>query len=50
MLPALTATGLANLTVCHPRALSLTKVAAASLAPAELQSFPVWVPALPAPL
>jgi hypothetical protein len=38
------ATGELNMTVCHPEAVSLVKVAEASSVPVELQRLPMWVP------
>jgi hypothetical protein len=47
--PAVTGTGDAKVTCCHPLADSL-KVADASLVPAADQSVPVWVPVFDASL
>ena len=43
-MPAVTATGLANVTVCHPEALSLAKVAWARRVPVEVHRLPMCVP------
>ena len=46
----MTVTGCANAAVCQPLADSFANVTVASLAPLLLQSVPVWVPVLAAPL
>jgi hypothetical protein len=50
VVPAVTATGEANDTVCHPVAVSFVNVAVASNAPAAVHKLPVCVPVLPVPL
>ncbi len=45
-----TVTGFENVTVCHPVAVSLWKVACASSWPSALQMLPVCVPVLAAAL
>ena len=49
-MPAVTATGVENDTVCHPEAVSLVKVAWANSVPVELHRLPTWVPVLAAAL
>ena len=46
VVPAVTETGLANLTVCHPDAVSLVNVAVARRVPSVVHRLPMWVPVL----
>jgi len=48
--PAEICTGLLKITVCQPLAVSLVKVAVASLVPVLDHSVPTWVPPSPRPL
>ena len=48
--PAVTATGDANVTVCHPVALSPLNVADASFVPEDVHNDPTCVPVFPDPL
>ena len=48
--PGVIATGLLNVTVCQPLAVSFVNVAVASRVPVLLHNEPVWVPVSLAPL
>jgi hypothetical protein len=48
--PAVIGTGVENVTVCHPVAVSPVKVARASSCPVLDHKEPTWVPLLPLPL
>jgi hypothetical protein len=50
VVPAVTWTGLAKVSVCHPVGDSPLKVPVASWVPVAVQSDPVWGPMLPLPL
>ena len=50
VVPAVTATGLANVTACQPELDSFENVACASRVPVSDQRLPTWRPVLPAPL
>ena len=49
-MPAVTATGVANVTACQPELDSFVNVACASRWPEALQRLPTWVPAFSAAL
>ena len=44
MVSAVIATGASKLTSCQPEALSLVKVASASIVPSASHRWPTWVP------
>ena len=49
-MPAVIDTGVAKVTCCQPVAVSLVKVALASLVPEDVHRLPMWVPVLSVPL